>query len=79
MRTRAARGTEVVVMMNPLKRRRHLDDAALAELWTAAALGEVYCEHLFRLAQERVSRIRGKLQAVVAHQGRHHRSIITAR
>ncbi len=26
--------------MNPLKRGRHLDDAALAEIWTAAASGE---------------------------------------
>jgi hypothetical protein len=34
-------------MMNPLKRGRHLDDAALAELWTAAALGEAPAgEHL---------------------------------
>jgi hypothetical protein len=31
----------------------------------SGALGEVYCEHLFRLAQERVSRIRGKVQAVL--------------
>ncbi len=34
-------------MINPLKRGRHLDDAALAELWTATTLGEAPAgEHL---------------------------------